>query len=538
MKKIIIVFVFIFCFLGYQVFGQIDETQIFKLSQVINNIGNFYTDSIDDNKLIEQTIISTLKELDPHSNYFTKEELVELQKGLKGRFYGIGITYNILRDTILILSTVHNSPADKIGIKAGDRIIKIENVNVAGTGITTKNVGKLFLGKKGDDININVKRQGISNLLDFTIVRDKIPIHSIDAAYMINNDLAYIKLNRFSATSFKEFNDAAKKLKKQGAKHLIFDLRNNGGGYLHIAIKIVDSFLKKNKMIVYTEGNKSKLSKYTSTSSGKFKKGRLIVLINENSASASEIVSGAIQDLDRGLIIGRRSFGKGLVQRPFYLVDGSMMRLTVARYYTPSGRCIQKPYSKGKKEYKKDILVRLEKGELMYKDSINFPDSLKYYTLNKDRLVYGGGGIMPDIFVALDTSIFTEFYKKSLDKNNVNLFIYSYVDKNRQYLNSVYSDFEKFYKNFKVDDKMLNAFIDFAKNDTEIIKSEVLAELKKNQHIKNKFKALIANSLWDINEYYKINNEDSDIFLKAVEVINDKQKYLTMFKRKQLTMKN
>lgn len=477
-----------------------------------------YVDTVNESKLVDKAIVETLKELDPHSVYISKKDLARANEGLVGNFEGIGVQFEILKDTINIVHTIHGGPSEKLGILAGDKIIKIESENVTGKKITNQFVFERLRGKKGTKVNISIYRAGKKGLIDYTIVRDKIPINSIDASYIIEPGIGYINLIQFSSTSMNEFVDAMLKLQAQGMKSLILDLRNNGGGYMNTAIDLADQFLTTGKTIVYTQGRMSPREDYKSTDKGMFEQGKLVIMINENSASASEIVSGAIQDLDRGIIVGRRSFGKGLVQRPFQLPDSSEVRLTTARYYTPSGRCIQKSYTEGIDKYYEDYSTRYKHGEMENSDSIKFPDSLKFHT-SRGRTVYGGGGIMPDVFLPLDTTPFTDYFLNLRRKNVLNLFVGDYVDKNRKELQTKYTEFDTFDRMFIVDDPFMKDFLSLAEkqgvkmNEKEYAVSESL--------IKSQIKSLIAEKLWDINASYKIINHEDNEVQKAIGVIKD-----------------
>ncbi len=509
--------------------AQISEEQLEKFTEVITNISKYYTDDISGEKIVEKAIVATLKQLDPHSTYFSKEEVIEINKGLQGSFEGVGISYYIISDTIFITSTVSDGPSEIAGVRAGDRLMKVNKKDVAGVKITHKEIKKLLSGKKGSEVEFYVKRRGKKKIKKFKVVRDKIPVFSIKSAYMVTDKVAYIRLKRFSATSLSEFKKALKELKLSGAEHLIFDLRDNGGGYLRTAVNICDQFLRANEMIVYTEGANNPMKKYTSSISGIFTEGRLVLLVNEESASASEIVSGFVQDWDRGVIVGRRTYGKGLVQRPFTLNDGSVMRLTTAHYYTPSGRCIQKPYKAGDSEYFNDIKNRYKSGELVSEDSIKFADSLKYTTKIKNRTIYGGGGIMPDVFVPWDTLKYPEFYQNWLSGNLLFYFVNLYVDENREYFETIYSDFDFFEKNYKPDNNMCFALLKYIsenkKNKLESVENVSIEDIVSNKNIRTHLKALIADSMWDDNEYYRIMNANSKTFNKALEIISDKDKY-------------
>jgi carboxyl-terminal processing protease len=504
---------------GYAQNSKQDLTGVRKYIALMQMIKYAYVDTVNEPKLVEKAIIETLKELDPHSVYISKKDLTRANEELVGNFEGIGVQFEILRDTINIVHPIPGGPSARLGIMSGDKIIKIEAENVTGKKITNQFVFDRLRGKKGTKVNISIYRPGKKGLIDFPIVRDKIPIYSIDASYIIEPGIGYINLSRFSSTSTTEFLDAMKKLQAQGMKNLILDLRNNGGGYMNVAIELADQFLESGKTIVYTQGHVSPRENYYSTGKGMFKNGKLVVMINESSASASEIVSGAMQDLDRGLIVGRRSFGKGLVQRPFQLPDSSEVRLTTARYYTPSGRCIQKSYAEGVDKYYEDYVTRLKHGELENPDSIKFPDSLKFHT-SKGRIVYGGGGIMPDVFIPLDTTpFFTDYYMNIRRKNVLNLFVGDYVDQNRKELQKTYPEFEQFNKKFVVDDEFMKGFLDLAEkqgvkmNDKEYAVSGNL--------IRSQIKSLIAEKLWDVNASFIVINQDDQEVQKAINVMKN-----------------
>ncbi len=504
-------------------YSQYLTEDIFKFSRAMGYISNYYVDTVNSQMLVETALISVLKELDPHSVYIPEKEVKEMNQPLEGNFEGIGIQFNLLKDTIFIISPISGGPSEKVGLRAGDRIIKINDEEVAGKNISTTGVRDRLMGDKGTKVNVTIKRTGVYELLTFTITRDKIPIFSVDAAYLIDKNIAYIKINRFALTTVEEFVEKAKILKEKGATSLILDLRDNGGGFLDKAIELSDHFLDDKKLIVYTEGMRSLKTESFATSNGVFQNGNIVILIDEGSASASEIVAGAVQDWDRGIIIGRRSFGKGLVQKPFYLPDGSMIRLTVARYYTPTGRAIQKPYSEGVDKYEAELLKRYKHGELLNKDSISFPDSLKYYTLTNKRIVFGGGGIMPDIFVPIDTTQVTPYYSKMLRQGVLNSFVLEYVDKNRKSLKSTYTDFKKFSEKFEANDKILNELFAYG------LESKIEATQDEMEKSKLDFaliiKALIARDLWEMSEYYQIVNVRDKGFNKAIEVLKHWDKY-------------
>ncbi len=522
-KKIIpLIIIFLIIFNLSQ--AQVDQEQIYKFNQVIENISNYYVDSVNNAKLIENAIISTLKELDPHSVYFSKDKVEEINRGLIGSFVGVGLTYDIINDTILVLSTVKNGPSEQAGLKPGDRIIKVEDEIIAGTSITDDKIKDLLTGEKGTDVTIFINRKKTGKLKKIKITRSDIPVKSIDAAYLTDEGVAYIRLNRFSATTIKEFNKATDTLMTGNTNKLVLDLRNNSGGYLFVSVKLLEFFLSKNTVVLSTKGIHQSDKEYKTQKTGKYRNTEIVVLINERSASASEIFSGAIQDWDRGIIIGRRSFGKGLVQKPIYLIDGSMMRLTIAKYYTPSGRNIQKSYKEGVDEYNNEVKDRLINGELMHKDSIKYIDSLKFYTLNNKRMIYGGGGIMPDIYIPVDTLIYPYFFRQTIKNGKINEYIHIYVDDNREELYSKYVNFKKFNEYYKVSGKEIYEMAAYLYNDDEK-KEEYVEILLKNELILLQIKALVANDLWGESEYYEIINTKDEIFLKAVEVLINKKKY-------------
>jgi len=489
-----------------------------KYNTAMQIIKYAYVDTVNESKLVEKAIIETLKELDPHSMYISKKDIERANEGLVGNFEGIGVQFEILKDTITVVHPIPGGPSEKLGIMPGDKIIKINDEDAFGKKVTNQFVLDRLRGKKGTKVMVSIYRKGKKELVDYTIIRDKIPINSIDAAYMITPETGFINLNRFSSTSLQEFTDAVKRLKGEGMKNLILDLRNNAGGYLNSAIELSDEFLPTGKLIVYTEGMRTAREDYYSTAKGLFEKGKLVIMINENSASASEIVSGAVQDWDRGIILGRRSFGKGLVQRPFDLPDSSQIRLTTARYHTPSGRCIQKPYSEGNEKYYEDFSNRVKNGELENADSIKFPDSLKYYT-SRHRVVYGGGGIMPDVFTAWDSTPVTDYYMDLRRKNVISLFVGDYVDQNRSSLQKNYPDFKSFNQNFQVNDAFMNDFFALAEKDS--VKKDEKQYILSERLIKSQIKALIAQKLWDVTAFFNVVNQNDDEVIKAVEVIGN-----------------
>jgi len=499
----------------------VKDNQI-KFGRLLRLIESNYVDTANIFKLTEDAIINVLSELDPHSVYISKEDVAKMNEPLVGNFEGIGISFNIFKDTLLVTTTIAGGPSEKVGVLAGDRIVDIDGKNIAGIGLKNDDVFSMLRGPKGTKVNLKILRKDNDGLLDFTIIRDVIPIYSLDASFMLDKETGYIKLNKFSATTNDEFAEALASLKKKNIKNLILDLRDNGGGYMKAAIDISDHFLPSGKMIVYTEGKSSPKQEFKSTESGDFENGKLVVLINEGSASASEIVSGAVQDWDRGIIIGRRSYGKGLVQQPYWLNDGSQVRLTTSHYYTPSGRCIQKPYA-GVKDYRQDYLKRIESGEMFSADSITFADSLKYKTLTNGRTVYGGGGIMPDLFVAMDTSAHYAYYNRLRRNNIVYTFVLDYIDKNRNELEKKYPDFGKFNTQFEVTAEMVGQMV--ANGEKEgIEKNEESLAFTMNL-IKKELKALIARDLYSRHELYYILEKDDEAVLKALEVIASQKEY-------------
>ena len=492
-----------------------------KFESLLSYVSQFYVDSVEEDKLVEEAIIALLEKLDPHSIYIPKEEVEATNAPLKGNFIGIGIRFQILKDTILVVNTIPGGPSHKLGIKDGDKIIKINDEVVAGIGMKTDGVRERLLGEKNTKVRVTMQRKGEKKTLEFNITRDVIPLYSIEASYMAKPEVGYIKLSNFAETSTREFLKAVDSLKKQGMKNLILDLQGNGGGYLHIAHELCDEFIDGNKLLVYTEGRSFPRKDYNAGKTGTFEKGKLVILIDESSASASEIVTGAIQDWDRGLVIGRRSFGKGLVQKPVNLPDGSMVRITTQRYYTPSGRCIQKSYEEGTEAYHKEKYQRYLNGELTNEDSIKIPDSLKFETRISKREVYGGGGIIPDIFVSYDTSYVTDYYDNLIRKGVLNSFTLTYVDKNRKSLKKTYPDFAKFNANFKVDEKLLEEFIAFAKAEgVEFVEAEYATS---KLHLDTRLKAGIAQNIWDYPMLFQIMNEMNPSYLKAIEVIQGEE---------------
>ena len=499
------------------------DSPLRKLQLAEMAITNFYVDSVNEQKLVEDGIRGMLEKLDPHSTYTDAKETKAMNEPLQGDFEGIGVQFNMIEDTLVVIQPVVNGPSQKVGILAGDRIVSVNDSTIAGVKMPRIDIMKMLRGKKGTKVKLGVVRRGVNGILTFVVTRDKIPVHTLNAAYMIRPGVGYICLESFGMKTHEEFMDAVKELEKQGMKSLILDLQDNGGGYLQAAVQIANEFLKDNEMIVYTEGRNVRRQNYKAIGNGRLQKMRVYVLVNEFTASAAEIVTGAIQDNDRGTVVGRRTFGKGLVQRPFDFPDGSMMRLTIAHYYTPSGRCIQKPYTKGDlKDYEMDLEKRLKHGELTNPDSIHFDTSQKFYTLRNHRVVYGGGGIMPDYFVPLDTTKYTKYHRLLAAKNIIMNAYLKYVDANRTTLKGLYKSFDTFNKNYVVPQSLLDTIVSEGKK--EKVEPKDKAELTATMpYIKVQLKALVARDLWDMNEYYRIWNEQSDIVNKAVKLASDKE---------------
>lgn len=498
---------------------KVNLSQTRKLQMAELAIANFYVDEVDENKLVEEAIIKMLAQLDPHSLYSNPEEVKKLNEPLQGNFDGIGIQFNMVQDTLLVIQAISGGPSEKAGIQAGDRIIAVNDTTIAGVKMKTEDIMQRIRGKRGTKVNLKIVRKNVKETLAFTVKRDQIPLYSIDAAYLIRKKTGYIRIERFGANTHKEFSQALEKLKKQGMENLILDLQGNGGGYLNAAIDLANEFLQAKELIVYTEGRKNRLNEFYAKGNGLFRQGKLAILIDEFSASASEIVTGAIQDWDRGIVIGRRSYGKGLVQRPIDLPDGSMIRLTIARYYTPSGRCIQKPYE-NIEQYKNDLIDRYNKGEMIHADSIHFPDSLRYLTRKKRRTVYGGGGIMPDYFIPLDTTRFTKYHREMSQKGILLQVHLQQIELHRNEWAKQYTSFEKFIAQFTISDEYLQSLRKEGEQH-QICCTD--AEFKQSEpQLKRILKALIARDLWDMETYYRIINEEEPIICKALELIEAK----------------
>lgn len=534
---------YLLCFSGFSQ-GQL-RTESAKIAHALQLIDNLYVDDVDIPKLGESAIRAMLHELDPHSSYLDKNEVKLMNESMEGNFEGIGISFNMLTDTLYVIEVISGGPSQKVGLMPGDRIMYVDDTLIAGVKLDNQKVIGMLKGPKGTKVDVRVLRKGYDDLLDFKIVRDKIPLHSIDAAYMVDDDIGYIKLSRFGITSYKEFLEAEKDLKAQGMKKLIFDLTGNGGGVLQVASEIVNEFLSGDKLIVYTEGkNQPRLElkttpnkqakqdevilsakkRSTSVSEGQFQEGDVVVLVDELSASASEIVAGALQDWDRGVIVGRRTFGKGLVQRQIPLLDGSMMRLTVAKYYTPTGRSIQKPYEEGQKDkYQMELMNRYQHGEYVNADSISFADSLRYETLVNKRIVYGGGGIMPDYFVPIDTVRLTDLHRNLIAKGVMSRVTINEVDNNRSELLIAYPDVNKFKSDYEISEKIFvkmkqiaeSENIEWDKEQFELSEDILTVQLK----------ALMARDLYNQSAYYVIINDINDIYKEGLRIINSDNAY-------------
>lgn len=485
------------------------------LNELIRYIDNNYVDSVDTKKLDEEAIAGMLKSLDPHSVFIPASEFAEVNEPLMGNFEGIGIQFRIERDTVMVINTIPKGPSEKVGLLAGDRIISVDGKNIASVKVTNEQVIKKLKGPKGTTVKVSIFRRGIKNLLPYTITRNVIPTYSVDISYAVNSTTGFVKLSKFSATTGEELNKALRELKKQGVKKLILDLRGNSGGYLEEAISVADEFLPDDKMIVYTKGLHRSTKTAHSTSRGEWDNMPVVVLIDEGSASASEIVAGAIQDNDRGTIIGRRSFGKGLVQEQVNLSDGSALRLTTARYYTPTGRSIQKPYDKGIDEYNLEYYHRMVDGELESADSIKQIDSLKYKTPG-GKIVYGGGGIMPDIFVPVERVQNQKFFNESVNKGILYQFAFDYTDRNRASLKN-FTSVDSFIKGFNITDGIYNEYVVFAAKNSIVYDASQITSSR--IALSNLMKAYIARNLFDEKGFFPIYLPTDKTFLKALEVL-------------------
>ncbi len=586
MKKVIL---FLFAIQAFSLFAQKGNEDVLKMSnikatQTLGMIDYFYVDTTDLNRICEKGIEAMLKELDPHSVFIDKDEVAKMNEPLVGNFDGIGVSFQLLDDTIHVVDVISGGPSEKVGVLAGDKIVKVDDMLATGDTIKNDWVFKHLRGKKGTKVSVSVIRGKSKTPIVFEIKRDKIPINSIDTWFMIDKEIGYIRLNRFAQSSNEEMVQAITELQSEGMQSLILDLRGNGGGYLNVAVDICDQFLSGDKLIVYTKGAKSPRQELKAQKKGLFEQGRLVIMVDESSASASEILSGAVQDWDRGVIVGRRTFGKGLVQRPFDMYDGSQIRLTTSRYYTPSGRCIQKPYDAGVEEYQMDYYNRLSHGELLSADSVHFADSLRCFT-SGNRLVYGGGGIMPDVFVPIDTMRASDYMINLRSKGLFNSFALNWTEENReQFLKkaptydkfsneyekmNVLSEFEKYaeqegvsrnaikkewvnimvsdylkkemsdstarsYESYSdyaesliSDDKMLKEIMQKAKEED---KKNDLINKESDKYIASTIKALIARNLYGVKYYYMTTFENDRELKEAIDVLKDNKKYNSILK--------
>lgn len=494
-----------------------------RFMEVLAYVERMYVDDVNSEKLTNDAIVAMLKDLDPHTSYIPKGEVQAANRNINGSFVGVGIRFNILKDTLMVVQALPGGPSEKLGIRSGDKIVKVEDENIAGIGLKNSDVRDMLLGEKGTEVTITILRRGAKKPLIYTIVRDKIPLNSVASSYMIDDEIGYIKLTSFSRSTYTEVDKAIHALKSEGMKSLILDLKDNGGGLLSMAQAVADEFLNDDKLIVYSQGRVQPRIDLLARKKGEFEKGNLIVLTNENTASASEIVSGAVQDWDRGLIVGRRTFGKGLVQRPIPLSDGAQIRLTIARYYTPSGRWIQKPYN-DLEAYKKDRLTRYLHGEYMHKDSIDLPDSLMFKTKITHRKVYGGGGIMPDVFVPLDTMSRSEYFKDIARTGALYQFVLTYVNNYRNELNKKYPSFEAYRSKLgKIYPEIEQLFLNYvAKTAPDITFNEKEYNISKNE-IQLRIEAFIAQVLWNYDRFYEVYNQRDEIVNKAIQILQNNQ---------------
>jgi len=484
-----------------------------KFRDVLTQIQTDYVDTVNTSRLVDDAIQHMLNKLDPHSSYISAADRIAANEDLRGNFDGIGVEFNIFNDTIVVVSALSGGPSEALGIQSGDKIIKVDDKMLAGIGVTSPDVMKALKGPKGTEVKVTILRR--DKEIEYKIIRDKIPQYSVDVSYMVDDEIGYIKINRFAATTFDEFHESLKELKQKGMKKLVLDLQGNPGGYMNMAIDIADDFLSAGKKIVFTNGKEKKYnSDASSTSRGEFEKGDLIVLMNEGSASASEILAGALQDNDRAFIVGRRSFGKGLVQSPFDLSDGSELRLTISRYYTPTGRSIQKPYEDGD-EYSRDIIARYNHGEFFHADSIRFNDTLKYATAN-GRTVYGGGGIMPDYFVPLDTTLNSHYLNELYTSTSIQEYTFSYAENHKEQL--IERGFENYLKNFKVTDEMLADLVKVGERNK--VKPDRRELDRKKKLFQVHVKAQIARKLWSNEGFFPVINETNEVFLQALKLFD------------------
>lgn len=501
---------------------ELTPDQKLRMAQAL--IQSYYVEDVDGQQLTDEAIKAMLKTLDPHSSYTDADETKELTQPLEGKFSGIGIQFNAATDTVYVIQTVSGGPSEKVGIRPGDRIIAADDSIIAGRKLPNSAILKILRGEKGSKVRLKVKRAGVPELIEFVVTRDDIPIHSVDAAYMANDSTGYIRVSRFAEDTANEVTEAVEKLRKNGMRNLIIDLQDNGGGYLGAAVELASEFLSKGDPVVYTKGLHSAPAYFNLEKDGKYRDMRVVVMVNQYSASASEILSGALQDNDRGLIVGRRTFGKGLVQRPFPFPDGSMIRLTTARYYTPSGRSIQKHYEKGQgEEYMLDMLNRYKSGELWSADSIHQVDSLRYETLHNHRPVYGGGGIMPDVFVPVDTMFFSPYYRDLNAKGVINQFCLNYVDANREKLIKEYPTEDSFIEHFEITPKLELQLI--AAGTKEKVEFNEEQWLRSRDYVLAVIKGLLSRDLYEDGSALRAINPLISDYREALELINDPERY-------------
>lgn len=497
--------------------SDIDVTQIRKLQMAQLAVTQLYVDSVNQKKLVEDAIKGMLDKLDPHSSYSNPEETKKMNEPLEGNFEGIGVQFNILTDTLVVVQTIKKGPSEKVGILNGDRIVSVDGRAIAGVKMPQDSIVKLLRGPKGTKVRLGVVRRGAAGILYFVVTRDKIPMNTVEATYMIAPEVGYIRFDRFGATTGDEVEKALQTLKKQGMKDLILDLQSNGGGYLGAAVDVASQFLRPGSLVVYTQGRNQPKQVLKAEGGGLFRQGRVVVLVDEFSASAAEIVTGALQDHDRALVVGRRTFGKGLVQRPIDLPDGSMIRLTTSHYYTPSGRCIQKPYEKGKKEeYAQDLEQRYTHGELLHKDSIRLDSSQVYHTLIDKRIVYGGGGVMPDVFVPIDTAQITKFHIALRRNNLINEATLRYIDNHRKELRQQYKTFDLFERDFIVPKSLIDEIVAAAKAKKITPKDDKeLAET--TEDLRFSLKSIFINGLFESSDFYQFVNQKNNIVQEALK---------------------
>lgn len=510
-------------YLGYVVQGRYNQQgpglisigKQTKLEEILGYIDQKYVEEVDSDQLSDAAIEEILEKLDPHSIYISRSEMLAIQEDMTGNFEGIGIEFFIVSDTVMVVTPLSGGPSEALGISSGDKIVMIDDSLVAGIGITNSQVVKMLKGPKGTEVNVSIKRTGVPELIPYTIVRDKIPIVSVDVGFKVDDGIGYIKINRFSANTYREFMREMEEFEGQGIDKLILDLRQNPGGYLEEATKILDEFIDGRKELVYTKGRQSPKFTYNARKPGIFEQGKIVILIDEGSASASEIIAGSVQDWDRGRIIGRRSFGKGLVQEQYALGDGSALRLTVAKYYTPSGRCIQKPYGADHNDYDLDLTHRYESGELFTADSIHVVDSLIYYTKVEGRKVYGGGGILPDIFIPFDTLGYDEYFSAVTRRGLIRQFAYDYYADNKLMFDEYESPAE-YVRSFNVNDNLLKAFYDYADAQVHVPRPAPM-DPKVLANLKNRLKASFAKQSWNGDGYFPVLLENDPIFAAAME---------------------